>query len=1108
MRALATASVGIVLCLVADSPSATAAPGGTNTSSTTTTSSTSASQSFMKSGTPVYTSVPTDVPAMSTAEQAKTALRSCFLSGECYQPGGNSIYEYPMPCEGSNGASCSGCWKRSGPGMVRVGPLDTSQSDETKQCKTGETRVFLGYQMKCPAGTPVGGSCQGGKLILGCRVSGEKTGNAKTSSYFGECFNGNPIVVDPTNMTSMCDAGLYRNTVTGDCTQCAPGTYKPKAGDKPELCTACPATKDILSGTGVVVGTAPLITTGSGGSTSIDSCQYGAATCTDPKYVASGTTCIPRECTLGMNYGVTDPDPTLGTKGKITVSISGQQGTTSTNLVAPNFPAQTSTALNPSFSGLDPNTYTLSVADSICSRTATITLSNTPSCGLSLALTPTQPTAKTDGTSNADGKIQVAITGAQGTTTASLAPAAGTVNPSANGNPVSFENLLAGSYEVTVTDAAIQGCTRKVGAILTQGASSCGLGASITAKSDPTSTTNSDGSITVSMSNNAGPVTYTIYPNTGTLMTSPTSGTFSGLPAGNFSIEVKDTGIAGCSKTVYTTLNAPAQSGINCACYNYCGSNTVMCNANGPDPLLAPQKAYYTDNQSTSYCWTAEFFDGDPATGQCKGFKFMPGSPYYNQAIPPDPNGTYPYCGDGTGTRYPTSNTKAPCVAPSPSPTPPPASCVTGQFTVASTCCGANSTWYWSQPGTGCAETQGATWTICNGGPSGGCDQYNAGQAQNECCSCPTPNSYDWSRLTAMQQLECGGPTSACPSGKNAVYPGDPGYDPMAMDCYQVQGVNSGCKCIAPPACNLALSAGTITPPTASTTSDGSFSVNVSGAVGSVSYQVSPTGPTLAFSNNSAAAYTNAPSGNFTVIATDNGAANCTKFVSITVPAVAGGAIACDPALFDTNGARITRNSPTAGWAVAKGGQNVTGEGICNSVSQDSNPPYGYRCAGTVRHVTVNCLNLGAAAAWQTSYTDDYQSTYQQYVYSVNATSSAVIVGGGSNGELPSHYLFSSQASYSGDIMTGKTLLTYIRQTAGNCNSSYSQAADYGKPIGSACTKQDGSGTGVLQQYWYRTALFFVPQNGTPKWVDPYNKLDITTPTTGTTTSTSFCTCE
>lgn len=178
-------------------------------------------------------------------------LIDCFKNGNCEQD--DKIRIYPMPCGGSGGADCTGCYEMRGGAPVRVDDLNSAGTCAGMGSpNVQKLRVFVGYERKCPSGTTVGAACTGdGQLLLSCSMSTESTAGVNESGFIfnKDCFAGTPYVrrarapavtvtVVPSSVPTAlksCDAGttgIYPNCIT-----CSDTSYKSTFGS--EACTEC-----------------------------------------------------------------------------------------------------------------------------------------------------------------------------------------------------------------------------------------------------------------------------------------------------------------------------------------------------------------------------------------------------------------------------------------------------------------------------------------------------------------------------------------------------------------------------------------------------------------------------------------------------------------------------------------------------------------------------------------------------------------------------------------------------------------------------------------------------------------------------------------------------
>lgn len=177
----------------------------------------------------------------------------CYINGNCKED--SKIRIYPMPCNGSNGADCTGCYALRGNAPVRIGDLNSAGTcSDVGMSSEQKLRVFVGYERNCPGVTIEGVSCTNGQLLLGCSISSEGgTGpEGNWMSYDKDCFGGTPyirqaksakpiITVTPSAVPTWvpaCEAGTTGAYPT--CVPCSDTSYKSGTGD--EACTECAPT--------------------------------------------------------------------------------------------------------------------------------------------------------------------------------------------------------------------------------------------------------------------------------------------------------------------------------------------------------------------------------------------------------------------------------------------------------------------------------------------------------------------------------------------------------------------------------------------------------------------------------------------------------------------------------------------------------------------------------------------------------------------------------------------------------------------------------------------------------------------------------------------------
>jgi gliding motility-associated-like protein len=175
-----------------------------------------------------------------------------------------------------------------------------------------------------------------------------------------------------------------------------------------------------------------------------------------------------------------------------------------------------------------------------------ITATDANGCTVNINATINEPAQLTGNTvsitdatcGSANGAFEVAAAG--GTTPYTFDIGTG---PQASGI---FSTLAAGAYIVTVTDA--NGCTTSINVNVND---LSGITASITAQVDVSCFGVSDGSVTVVASGSVSPYTYDIGAGP------QASGTFTGLPAGSYTVTAEDAN--GCQFPVAVVINEPTQ---------------------------------------------------------------------------------------------------------------------------------------------------------------------------------------------------------------------------------------------------------------------------------------------------------------------------------------------------------------------------------------------------------------------------------------------------------------------------------------------------------------------------------------------------------------------
>ncbi|MDQ3109322.1 MAG: choice-of-anchor L domain-containing protein [Bacteroidota bacterium] len=244
------------------------------------------------------------------------------------------------------------------------------------------------------------------------------------------------------------------------------------------------------------------------------------------------------------------------TTGSATVTVTG--GTAPYTYSWNTSPVQTSATAN----NLSAGTYVVTATDANgCSVTASVIILQ-PAVSLSASIS-----AQTNITcfGNQNGSATVSVTGG-------TAPYTYSWNTSPIQTSATANNLVGGTYVVTITDA--NGCTATATATIT--GPSAALTATITAQVNVSCFANSGGSATVVASGGTGPYTYLWNTNP-----AQTTATATNLTAGTYAVIVTDangcqTSAAVCIMQPMASLNVTISSQTNVSCYgNTNGSATV-----------------------------------------------------------------------------------------------------------------------------------------------------------------------------------------------------------------------------------------------------------------------------------------------------------------------------------------------------------------------------------------------------------------------------------------------------------------------------------------------------------------------------------------------------
>lgn len=284
--------------------------------------------------------------------------------------------------------------------------------------------------------------------------------------------------------------------------------------------------------------------------------------------------------------------------GSYTVRVTDNQGCTGTTSVTINQPAALSGVLTPVAAscngasngsltlvpsgGTAPYTYnwlpsggTMATANGLSAGNYSVVLTDANGCSTSMNGTITEPpaisytsTSSPAGCGASDGTASVTPSGGQSPYTYSWSPSGGAASTASG--------LSAGAYTVLITDN--RGCTASASVGVSNTA---GPTAVISNSSNITCAGGNNGSATVTASGGAGPYTYLWTPSGGT------SSVATGLPAGNFSVNVTD--VNGCASSANVILTEPpaltaaiaSTSDVACAGGSG-GSATALANGGSP----------------------------------------------------------------------------------------------------------------------------------------------------------------------------------------------------------------------------------------------------------------------------------------------------------------------------------------------------------------------------------------------------------------------------------------------------------------------------------------------------------------------------------------------
>ena len=260
--------------------------------------------------------------------------------------------------------------------------------------------------------------------------------------------------------------------------------------------------------------------------------------------------------------------------GIITVTAGGGTGTLSYTIVQ--IPGNTTGLTTGVFTGIPAGTYTVKVADlNGCNViTTAVTISNPAAITATGAVTSNYNGRQVSCFGATDGKISITAAGGTGTLGYVLDQNPANVTGATTGI---FTGLGAGAYTVTVTDA--NGCTRTTSNIVITNPPAISASIAITSNYNGSRIScfgASDGIITVTASGGTGILSYILNEDPANV-TGATTGVFTGLAAGTYTVTVKDANLCNTTTPSVTLSNPSSITATAMVTSSYNGSQ-VSCN--------------------------------------------------------------------------------------------------------------------------------------------------------------------------------------------------------------------------------------------------------------------------------------------------------------------------------------------------------------------------------------------------------------------------------------------------------------------------------------------------------------------------------------------------
>ena len=288
----------------------------------------------------------------------------------------------------------------------------------------------------------------------------------------------------------------------------------------------------------------------------------------------SAPSAVTVNASVTSNYNGSDLSCYGSSDGVITALASGGTGALSYSIVQ--MPGNLTGTVSGVFTGVPAGTYTIRVTDANACYgiSAEVIIDNPDIITATGSVTSNYFGSQISCFGAADGEITITANGGTGTLSFVLDQDPSNVSGSSSGV---FTGLVAGNYTVTVTD--LNGCTTKTPVIIINNPSNIVAVASVTSNyngSHISCNGVSDGEITVIATGGTGNLNFVLDQMPGNT-TGATSGIFTGLPAGSYTVTVSDVNFCNV-QTVPVNVNEPSVITATAAVTsNYYGSQ-ISCN--------------------------------------------------------------------------------------------------------------------------------------------------------------------------------------------------------------------------------------------------------------------------------------------------------------------------------------------------------------------------------------------------------------------------------------------------------------------------------------------------------------------------------------------------